>query len=354
MVSASRYRAHFDVYGLTAGVSGGWSEAIEALDRDFGWFRAAAGDSRATVEVELEQRELDWDAFGETDAEYVTEQYAVYRLNGRTVVDHLEAAASTVEGGGRRMVVEGVGASAARRAAFDFILARACDHLDSVGLSRLFSLGLGGAQGGVAVLLPPGGGKTTLALRALQADGVTLYSEGSPLLDRNGSLHPFPFPLWIRTNARETPDVPDEFLRRIDGRLTDPLLLELDAFADRIAATPTALRHVVLGSRSLGRRSWLEPAPRRDAAGPLLRQAVLGFSVGDALRFLARPGGARDAAKEQREPDERQAPAAATASRRAANRLLCCRAVLAQARVWRLHLGHDREGAWRALEPLLR
>ena len=252
------------------------------------------------------------------------------------------------------MLVEGLGASAGRRAAFDFIMARACDHLDAIGLSRLFSLGLAGAQGAVAVILPPGGGKTTLALRALEADGVTLYSEGSPLLDRYGSMHPFPFPLWIRTNSQTAPDVPAEFLRRIDGRLTDPLLLELDAFADRIAGTPKTLRHVVLGSRSLGQRSWLEPASRRDAAGPLLHQAVLGFSVSDALRFLVRSGGSRDPAKEQREIDEGPAPAAATASRRAVNRLLCCRAVLAQARVWRLHLGHDREAAWRALEPLLR
>src|SRR5438309_679336 len=83
--------ARFDIYGLTAGVSGGWSEAIEALDLDFAYFRDASAESRAAIEVELEQREPDWDAFGETDAAYVTEQHAVYRLNGRTVVDHLEA-----------------------------------------------------------------------------------------------------------------------------------------------------------------------------------------------------------------------------------------------------------------------
>ena len=49
-------------------------------------------------------------------------------------------------------------------------------------------------------MLPSGGGKSTLALRALQEPGIGLISEDSPLLDRRGRLHPFP----LRIGVNET------------------------------------------------------------------------------------------------------------------------------------------------------
>ena len=52
----------------------------------------------------------------------------------------------------------------------------------------MHGVGLVGGQGGVVVMLPMGGGKTTIALRALREDGVRLLSEGSPLIDRHGNV----------------------------------------------------------------------------------------------------------------------------------------------------------------------
>ena len=49
-------------------------------------------------------------------------------------------------------------------------------------------------------MLPSGGGKSTLALRALRDEG-TLLSEDSPLLDRRGRLHPFPLRIGINATT---------------------------------------------------------------------------------------------------------------------------------------------------------
>src|SRR5262249_9427101 len=231
---------------------------------------------------------------------------------------------------------------------------RTADYLDARGLPRIFGLGLAGRSGAVLVLLPPGGGKTTLALQALGADGVSFLSEVSPLIDSEGRLHPFPFPLWVRTNALEAASLPERYVRTLDGQQTDPRLLELEAFADRIPAEAQRLRHIVIAHRSLGRGSQLERLPRREAVAPLFRQSVVGFSLRQGLSFVVRGGGARDPAKEQRKGEATATVPGVSSARRARTRLRCCAAGLAGADVWRLSLGHDRAAGWKALEPLFR
>jgi hypothetical protein len=352
MSAAVVQNARFDVYGLPLEVRGDWPEVVDALRKDFAFFEHEDAGGTADVEVVVERRPPDLDRFGPLLADYVTEQHVVYRAGGQTIVDYLGRAVAVLEA--RSAVVQGEDAHAVRRAAYDFLLSRAADYLDACALPRIFGLGLSGRQGGVLVLLPPGGGKTTLALQALGQDGVGFLSEVSPLIDRQGRLHAFPFPLWVRDSAVEAAVLPDEYVRRLDGQQTDPRLLELEAFVDRVPRDPQQLRHVVLARRSLAHGSRLLPVSRREGVAPLFRQSVVGFSVRQGLSFLVRRGGARDPAKEQREADAPTAFRSATAVARARTRLRCCGAGLAGAQVWRLELGRDRAGSWTALEPLFR
>jgi hypothetical protein len=351
MTAAATHQASFDVYGLRLRVKGDWPEVLEAVRRDFAWFEHATGDvDAADIEVDLSRVEPDLDSFGDIPSSYVTEQHVVYRADGRTVVDYLGRAVAVLES--TRASIQGKDAQAGRRAAFDFLLSRSGDYLDARGLPRIYGLGLTGAQGAVLVLLPRGGGKTTLALQAIGAAGVGFLSEVSPLIDVQGRLHAFPFPLWVRDSSPEAAALPEEYVRRLDGQKTDPRLLELAAFADQIPTEPVPLRHIVLGHRSLGRGSRLEHLPRRAAVPPLFRQSVVGFSLREGLGFLVRRGGARDPAKEERETATSGALRSASAARRARTRLRCCASGVSGAQVWRLDLGRDRAQSWAALEPL--
>lgn len=353
MSAAAIPEASFDVYGLRLRVHGDWPEVVDALRRDFAWFEHSRGEEpNAEIQVEVTRAVPDLDAYGDIPASYVTEQHVVYRADGRTIVDYLGRAVAVLESD--RASIQGEDAHAGRRAAFDFLLSRAGDYLDARGLPRIYGLGLSGPQGAVLILLPRGGGKTTLALQAVGSDDVGLLSEVSPLIDVQGRLHAFPFPLWVRDSSPEAAALPDEFVRRLEGQKTDPRLLELAAFADKIPAGPVPLRHIVLGHRSLGRGSRLEQLPRRAALAPLFRQSVVGFSLREGLSFLTRRGGARDPAKEEREGAASSGVPSASAARRARTRLRCCARGVAGAQVWSLDLGRDRADSWAALEPLLR
>ena len=218
------------------------------------------------------------------------------------------------------------------------MLSRAGTHFDEMGLTRLHGLGLSGAGGGTVVMLPSGGGKTTLALRALEekGDAVRLISEDTPLLDRRGMLHPFV--LRIGINETDAGRLGVKEARRLERMEFKPkLAIEVDSFSDRIETRPQPLRNLVIGHRSLGNEPRLEPMPRRHALGPMLREGVVGVGVYQGMEFVLQRG-MRDTLGK---------------AGIAASRAACCSAALRRARVWSFKLGRDEERNWQALRSLL-
>ena len=337
VATATRAETALDVHGLRVSIAGDWPQVVEELRLDFAWFHRGTSSDAADVEVTIERRPPDFDALGDIPATFVTPRNVVYRDAERTVVDYFGRAVSVLDHGGSRIGIQGEEKHLVHQAAYLFLLSRIGEYLDARRLPRLHGLGLTGAQGAVVVMLPSGGGKSTLALRALREPGVKLLSEDSPLIDGRVQVHPFPLRLGV--NPTDVDALPDGQVREIERLEFHPkLVLELDAFADRIASEPQPLRHLVLGSRRLGRDASLTPAPRRAAAGPLFREAVVGVGLYQGMEFVLQRG-ARDVLG--------QAGPALT-------RVRCCTAGLAKASVWRLETGRDHDRNWAALEPLLR
>lgn len=335
-VAVAQATRTLNVYGLDIRMEGDWPEVLESIAKDFAWFTAPA-TAAAPERVIVQRREPDFDSLGSLTASFVTPRNVVYADGDRQVVDYFGRALCVVDRRTGTATVQGEDAHLVHEATYLYLLSRVGRHLDSRRLTRLHSLALSGGQGGVAVLLPSGGGKSTLAVRALRDPAVTILSEDTPLLDRRGTLHPFP--LRIGVNATDAATLPSNGVRRIERMEFHPkLVLDLDAFADRIETTPRPLSHIVIGRRSLGRTARLEPLPRRAAAGPMFREAVVGVGVYQGMEFVLQHG-MRDVAGK-----------AGTAAWRAA----CCAAGLARARVWSLTLGRDHDANWQALSPVLR
>jgi hypothetical protein len=329
-------RRSFDVYGLRIAVAGDWAEVVEAVALDLEWFARDRLAGPAHVEVLVERAPPDFDRFGNVPAAFVTPRNVVYQDDGTTIVDYFGQAVSVLDRDAGRIAIQGEDEHLVHEAAYLFLLSRAGEHLDRLGLPRLHALGLSAKQGAVAIMLPSGGGKSTLALRALQADGVRLVSEDAPLIDRQGRLHPFP--LRIGVNATDAELLPNGQVRLIERMEFHPkLVLALNAFAERIETKPVPLRHIVVGRRSLGREARLEPIPRRQVVGTLLREGVIGVGIYQGMEFVLQRG-MRDVAGK-----------VGTALTRSA----CCAAALSKAQTWRLTLGRDHQRNWAALEPLL-
>ena len=328
-------RAALDVYGLRFELEG-WADVVEAARLDFAWFENDGIRGAADLHATVERREPDFDAFGDLTASFITPRNVVYQQGARKVVDYFGRVVAIFDPQERHVLLQGTDATITHEALYQFLVSHVGEHVEKIGLPRLHGLALSGRQGAVVVMLPSGGGKTTLGLRALRDGNVKLLSEDSALLDRRGYLHPFP--LRIGVNATDAKKLPAGHVRRIERMELHPkIALEIEAFRDRIEHEPQPLRHIVIGRRSLGSSATLKPLPRRSALPVLFREAVVGVGIYQGMEWLLQHG-MRDVV--------RQTYPALTRSR-------CCLAGLRRANVWLLTVGRDHERNWSTLHQLL-
>lgn len=329
-------RVHLDVYGLQVAIDGDWPEVAEDLRADFAWFECEAPVGPADVVVRVQRRPPEPERFGDLPQAFITTRNAVFQRGSQTVVDYFGRVLAIFDRDRDDFVVQGEDHHLVHEAAYLFMLSRIGRHLDESGLMRIHALGLSGSDGAVLVLLPSGGGKTTLALRALREPGVKVLSEDTPVLDRHGLVHPFP--LRIGVNVGDEQLLPPGPVREISRIEYGPkLLLSLEAFRDQIDPRAQPVRHLVVGERSLGAGGSLAPLPRSALVGPLLRDGVVGVGVAQMVEYVLKRG-ARDALKQ---------------GRVAAGRVRCCAPALLRAHAWSLKLGRDADANWAGLAELL-
>jgi len=178
----------------------------------------------------------------------------------------------------------------AHEIAFLTILSRVGRHLDAKRLFRVHALGVEAGGRGVLLLLPMGGGKTTLAMRLLQDGSVKLLSEDSPLLGPDGTVLPFPLRIGVRVGG-EPEGIPAHFCRTVERMEFCPkTLIDIEYFRDRLAS-PCPIGAVLLGERRLAGPSSIRPLPRRSAIKPFIKNTVVGLGLYQGVEFVLERSG---------------------------------------------------------------
>jgi len=210
--------------------------------------------------------------------------------------------------------------------------------LDKQGLHRVHALGLGLPNGEAAlVMLPSGGGKSTLALELLRAGGCMLLSDDTPLVDRFGNLLPYPLRLSFRADANLPPDwraAAQTFERRRHGA---KLLVPTSALPARLLPRPTDKfrpAYLVVGERH-GNLSQpkMSALPRWRGGITLFRDMVVGLGVPQVAELILTRG-------------ILSLPGLAPTG---ASRTAAAGALLARSRTYRLELSRDHAANARAL-----
>ncbi|MBM3748837.1 MAG: hypothetical protein FJW34_23960 [Acidobacteria bacterium] len=273
---------HLDVYGYRVELRGDPAQAVENVAADFAHFRCEPGHTELVIE--LLQQSPPYDEAPPLRASVYTPRNVSFRDGDCTYVDY----------SGRGLAVHDRRASHLRlysqdpdllyEAAYLFVLSQLAEQLDARRLHRVHALGVALAGRAALVLLPMGGGKSTLGAELLKYPDVHLLSDDSPLVDRQGRVHPFPLRLGLLPGGEG--GIPDSELRLVDRMEFGPkVLVNYRYFADRVCprAEPGA---IFLGSRSLSRTCRILPASGAAALRSMIANCVVGLGLFHGLEFL--------------------------------------------------------------------
>jgi hypothetical protein len=276
----------FDFYGLTVEVSCAAPELVEEVRRDFAYFQVPTDG--AQVQVEMRLSAPPYSELPAIPASFLTPRNICFHNGRLSYIDYFGRGLVVFDRQIRQCIVYGTDRELLREIVYLFLLSTVGQHLDQRRLHRVHALGVSYRGRGILLLLPSGGGKSTMALQLLKHPGVSLLGEDTPLIDHHGRILPFPLRPGVR-HGQQT-GIPPQFLRTVQRMEFDPkTLIDIEFFRDRIgqAVEPGA---ILVGERNLGDVSEITPLARRRALRALLKYAVVGLGVYQGMEFLLERG----------------------------------------------------------------
>jgi hypothetical protein len=277
-----------EFYGVGVRVESASQDVVDAVRLDFSYFSAATPSAAPALRITHEAAAPDYDGLPELTCSLATPRNICFTDGDLTYIDYFGKALNIYDKRRNHCRIVTGDLSLAHEIAYLTILSRVSERLERKRLHRVHALGLEHGGRGILVMLPSGGGKSTLALSVLRNPdtGIRLIAEDSPLLARRGQL--WPFPLRIGVHPQSLPADIDPSFTRVDRRIEfDPKIsIDIRYFKDRLCRAPVPASIVLLGVRSTGTESRIVPASRTAALKHFLMNSVIGVGLYQGLEFI--------------------------------------------------------------------
>jgi len=323
-VSLATPAASFNVHGFRFSVHGNAEAALDGICEDFRFFSSEPAGSIDTT-VELLRERPPYDAAPAVDAAIYTPRNVVYRDGGMRYIDYHGRALGILDEASSSLKLYSEDVGLLYEAAYLFLLSRIGQGLDRLGLHRLHALGVEVKGRAVLVLLPMGGGKSTLALHLMNLPAVRLLSDDSPWIDRRGRALAYPLRIGLLPGSEQS--IPAQHRRVIQRMEFGPKhLVNFSYFQDRVSASaePGA---VFIGARTLAPECRIEELGMASALRPVIANGVIGLGLFQGLEFILQSSALELVKK----------------TGLGVSRMRNCWQLLRRSRIYRVHLSRDAE-----------
>jgi hypothetical protein len=297
LVQAAVATEHFQFYGCRVEVSSREPKLVEEVRRDFLYFRQDAAHyfrqdgAQPRLRIEMRMAPPPYSELPAVPAAFFTPRNVCFRHGHTMYIDYFGRALAIFDRLEGRCLVYGTDHDLVHEAVYLFILSTVGQYLDRAGLHRVHALGVSYRDRAILLLLPSGGGKSTMALELLQQPGFRLLGEDTPLVDRRGRVLPFPLRIGVRPESHT--GVPARHLRTMRRMEFDPkTLIDISYFEDRLGEYGRAVVPglILVGERNLGEETEIVPLSRAGALAALVKYSVVGLGVYQGLEFLLERG----------------------------------------------------------------
>jgi len=279
------FTSQFDFHGIGAQIESSDEEFNRSLEHDFSYFLAPSLSPR--LHLVFERSIPDYDQLPELTCSLATPRNICFGDGRFTYIDYFGQAINIYDKEANHCRIITPDVELAHEIAYLTILSRISEALEKHRLHRIHGLGIESAGRGTIILLPSGGGKSTLALSLLQRENpFRLISEDSPLLRPDGYL--LPFPLRIGVHPQSVPPDIDSSYIRLDKRIefNPKINIDIRHFEDKICRQPVPATFLLLGNRTTGRQAQIEGVSRSAALRHVMANSIIGIGLYQGLEFM--------------------------------------------------------------------
>jgi hypothetical protein len=281
-LSSSSSTISFNFYGLQIEMLSDDKATIERIKQDFRYFESKPDAPDVSIEVFNESP--GFESLPDINASIYSVNYVSYQGNQESYTDYHGKGLRIFDPNKNKYRIFSADYNLRHEISYLTILSATGKFFDSKHIQRVHGLGISRNGKAILILLPEKGGKTTLALELLQTSEVELLSEDSPLINRHGEVMPFPLRLGILPGGES--DIPKEYLYEVKfTRVGTKILVDPDYFKDKIASICKASK-IIIGEKTLGIESRIEPVRRPRVIIELVKSSVIGLGLHQGLEHL--------------------------------------------------------------------
>lgn len=282
------HKVKFSFYGFGIEVKCQDIETLQSIRRDYSFFL----DDRAPAAVFFEIYNLapDYSKLPFTKASSYSPDSICYRQKDLSFIDYAGKGLKIVNHRKNTHKIFCPEPHLRHEIVFLSILSLVGGNFDSRNIHRIHGLGFAVNNEALLILLPSGGGKTTLFLNIIQSEFIKLLSEDSPLIEASGKAIPFPIRIGV-SHQNKPQNISDKHLHTIERTGAKPkYVIDIDFFKDKLVKNPTPVRHIFCGIRCLGNESYIKPISKYSAFKEVIKNLVVGLGLYQSIDFLVKKG----------------------------------------------------------------
>lgn len=275
------HQINITIYGSTIRVQSKDASTLAVLKTEFRHF--LVGESRAPDFIlTLISAAAPQGLLPRLKASRISKNSVTYDEGARRWNDYFGRALSCYDYDAKEGVLYSADADMLHEVAYLMVLSLTGKDLDLRGWHKIHACAFRYQGRDAVVMLPSGGGKTTLFLELAQIPGVQLLSDDTPLIDTQGRVHPFPLRLGIEKLPAHLAHRESEFTLFRRQHFCDKWLIPLDQLGAPIAHGASGQTVLFIGERHNDPQSVLF----RVGPGKLLRALAEHMIVGIGLPMV--------------------------------------------------------------------
>lgn len=273
-----------DIHGLVIDCQAESSDLLSSLIRPFKYYVKDKG--LPTINVIIEEKDPSYESFPSIKASFSTPRNIVYSNKSYKIIDYFGKGVIKEDSNKSVYTVFSRDRNFLQEAFYLLVLSLFGEFCDKNGLLRIHALALSYKDSAIILTLPPGGGKSTMAIELLKNDGFKLISDDEAIIDKHGYI--YPFPLRIGTLDKSLLEsIPSNFVYKINRmEFGVKYFIDSEYWKEKLEHRRLKKNILFLSQRLINGEPSIEEVSKRRVLSSLLTNAVVGIGLYQGLEFI--------------------------------------------------------------------